>query len=287
MAGQTVCVNARVRDGYEETTRTVNLDLDMIKNLFYLKQEDAAVQLVRILKLSCLVPVKMSDLFPPSFGVKVLMMSGISLTSLKTACRKLGISRWPYSRTRSASLSARDSPRASPSDHMESAMHDLEEGGSHPSMGCIEVYGDESMVDEWMVDVEMGSQRDFVELALSVLPKEQDWIDWYVRSDDSEPTVNIMNVWTTRLAYSERHGVGEDEVEENREARALRELWFRAGAGGIYEGGKTRSMFMLNRRNLHQAYVVVRWTSSWHLDRRSWRGPASSHGRRAPGEGLA
>ncbi|EKX30977.1 hypothetical protein GUITHDRAFT_122818 [Guillardia theta CCMP2712] len=132
----------------------------MIRSLFYLKQEDAAVQL------------------------------GISLTSLKTACRKLGISRWPYSRTRSASITGRDTSRSSPSEAMDQVMEEEVEG-SNASMSCMEdVYSDAGVCDDWMMDMEIvNNQRDFVELALSVLPREHDWIEWYVRSDDSEPVI--------------------------------------------------------------------------------------------------
>eukprot|EP00960_Hanusia_phi_P049375 759523-Hanusia_phi.AAC.1 len=71
-AATAVKVNARTRiqDGSGRKTRKVELTVNMLEPLYHTRQEDAAAIL------------------------------GVSLSSLKSSCRKLGISRWPYSRKR-------------------------------------------------------------------------------------------------------------------------------------------------------------------------------------------
>eukprot|EP00960_Hanusia_phi_P055671 763029-Hanusia_phi.AAC.1 len=66
-----VCINARVRKhDTEQSARAVHLTISALQPLFNVKQEEAAAML------------------------------GLSLTSLKSACRRLGLARWPYTRPR-------------------------------------------------------------------------------------------------------------------------------------------------------------------------------------------
>ncbi|EKX48542.1 hypothetical protein GUITHDRAFT_105684 [Guillardia theta CCMP2712] len=72
MQAAAVKVNARTRvqDGSGRKTRKVELTVNALEQFYHMRQEDAAAIL------------------------------GVSLSSLKSSCRRLGISRWPYSRKR-------------------------------------------------------------------------------------------------------------------------------------------------------------------------------------------
>ncbi|EKX49894.1 hypothetical protein GUITHDRAFT_104292 [Guillardia theta CCMP2712] len=62
----TVTINARSRHGLLRKIKSVQIDLNLLSSMFHMRQDNAARSL------------------------------GVSLTSLKIACRRLGLSRWPY-----------------------------------------------------------------------------------------------------------------------------------------------------------------------------------------------
>ncbi|EKX48541.1 hypothetical protein GUITHDRAFT_105683 [Guillardia theta CCMP2712] len=98
-----VQVNARPRNanGYI-TVRKVQLQESVLRPLFGIRQEDAAQYL------------------------------GVSLSSLKSACRRLGIKRWPYTRSRIDSpASPMDSPTVARQDVPESS-----EAGESAALAC-------------------------------------------------------------------------------------------------------------------------------------------------------
>ncbi|EKX49666.1 hypothetical protein GUITHDRAFT_104629 [Guillardia theta CCMP2712] len=108
---QTVVVTARPRQqNYVPSGLLIEIDLPSIQSLFHLRQEDAASRL------------------------------GISLSSLKSACRRLGVHRWPYSRF-TCSPKEKDNgqnastPTSLPSDEGNAnvAVHELKEE-SDPAM---------------------------------------------------------------------------------------------------------------------------------------------------------
>mmetsp|Transcript_10094 Transcript_10094/g.23020 ORF Transcript_10094/g.23020 Transcript_10094/m.23020 type:complete len:189 (-) Transcript_10094:20-586(-) len=65
-----VTINARSRHGLLRKIKSVQIDLNLLSTMFHMRQDNAARAL------------------------------GVSLTSLKIACRRLGLSRWPYSAAR-------------------------------------------------------------------------------------------------------------------------------------------------------------------------------------------
>eukprot|EP00960_Hanusia_phi_P063193 765393-Hanusia_phi.AAC.3 len=95
-----VCINARVRKhDTEQSARAVHLTISALQPLFNVKQEEAAAMLVYFFSVCLSVCLSVAFL---SHSSRLLTVStqGLSLTSLKSACRRLGLARWPYTRPR-------------------------------------------------------------------------------------------------------------------------------------------------------------------------------------------
>jgi len=158
-------IRARTRHGLLRKSRSVKLDLNMISTLYNMRQEDAATTL------------------------------GISLTSLKIACRRLGLKRWPNSRVAAGSpiLNERDNAEAGAG----SSAKIVEEGdhaGTEPLELLEDEGGDLSLLDE-IDDACTGSSTDS-RCALSeqssgldqdALPLDETWIKWFLQCEDDGP----------------------------------------------------------------------------------------------------
>ncbi|EKX36755.1 hypothetical protein GUITHDRAFT_117053 [Guillardia theta CCMP2712] len=116
--GPSVLIQARPRAS--DQRRYIRLDLLTISSLFHLRQLEAA----RIL--------------------------GISLTSLKSACRRLGVERWPY--TRDATSPDRTDLFETPARHVTGSEPDVAALGASPSeQGYGLQQASESKIDRgWM-----------------------------------------------------------------------------------------------------------------------------------------
>mmetsp|Transcript_20230 Transcript_20230/g.46013 ORF Transcript_20230/g.46013 Transcript_20230/m.46013 type:complete len:177 (-) Transcript_20230:129-659(-) len=108
MTAQTVRVTARPRkDAEVPSGLPVDLDLPTIEGMFHMRQEDAAASL------------------------------GISLSSLKSACRRLGVRRWPYSRLHGTNMEQEEAeqerevtPAANSTDEHDTGQASAEQGSS-------------------------------------------------------------------------------------------------------------------------------------------------------------
>mmetsp|Transcript_36222 Transcript_36222/g.81562 ORF Transcript_36222/g.81562 Transcript_36222/m.81562 type:complete len:152 (+) Transcript_36222:50-505(+) len=135
-----VCPRAKRQrvQGADEEARPVNLDLQTVEGLFRYKQAEAA------------------------------KMLGISLSAMKSACRRIGISRWPYSRTRNDEGSQ---SRPGEDSRMSDSDSTLEEQVSASSRdrrahGQLDRDSDEEQTDTGDVDF---------------IPIERRWIEWFTR----------------------------------------------------------------------------------------------------------
>jgi len=84
-AERVVTINARSRHGLLRKIKSVQIDLNLLSSMFHMRQDNAARSLVSPRLL-------LSRTQPCTDG----HAQGVSLTSLKIACRRLGLSRWPY-----------------------------------------------------------------------------------------------------------------------------------------------------------------------------------------------
>mmetsp|Transcript_12541 Transcript_12541/g.28830 ORF Transcript_12541/g.28830 Transcript_12541/m.28830 type:complete len:242 (-) Transcript_12541:42-767(-) len=158
MTSEVVTVRGRTKNVARNANRRVNLDLPTLERLFEYRQEDAAAML------------------------------GISMTSLKIACRRLGVQRWPYSRSRN--LEQRDEASGS----QDST--NLHASGSGDSIGAGSM--DEAMSSEGLqlsVEVPLLSPTETYDSAEQeqqgceeeVPSIDQKWMAWYMRCDDFSP----------------------------------------------------------------------------------------------------
>mmetsp|Transcript_26310 Transcript_26310/g.86451 ORF Transcript_26310/g.86451 Transcript_26310/m.86451 type:complete len:188 (+) Transcript_26310:122-685(+) len=176
-----VIVSPRVRGASSSSAADVKLDLQTLQPLFSMKQEVAAERL------------------------------GICLTSLKSACRKLGIRRWPYSRKGSIPKKAPNYIRSDPPPAVPdltigtSARMPIQEGPSH-TVSCPTLHDAPNKVDpehtpivqrDYEIFVKKPNspthQTDFFVGCFAVKREKEattickEWIDWYINSDDSDP----------------------------------------------------------------------------------------------------
>eukprot|EP00960_Hanusia_phi_P040738 754622-Hanusia_phi.AAC.3 len=172
-----VVVAPRVRTGNSSPPSEVKLDRETLEPLFNLKQEIAAEKL------------------------------GICLTSLKSACRKLGIQRWPYSRKGSAPKTAQSFLRSDPPEIPDltttcSASPSVYAGPSHtvsyPTFQRLDGdIGKPSAQRDYHISADEPQspvhRHDCTKEHIAVKsephsnPILKQWIDWFVNSDDNDP----------------------------------------------------------------------------------------------------
>eukprot|EP00960_Hanusia_phi_P035242 751570-Hanusia_phi.AAC.5 len=173
MAEQTVTVKARIGTGKKMRIKNVELDREKITSLFHLRQEEAAKAL------------------------------SVSLTSLKVACRRLGINRWPYERifTSSASNAASSSSRnqdsplqvqpsePQPDNPTSAAMSTavMMDSAGAPSSRC----SSEEKMEE--CEVQGGGLEGFGTCSIEGVARnngtcsasiDSEWLDWYITCND-------------------------------------------------------------------------------------------------------
>eukprot|EP00960_Hanusia_phi_P033503 750484-Hanusia_phi.AAC.1 len=170
-----VNVKARPRRGDERESSNIEIDLQTVESLYHLRQEDAAAAL------------------------------GISLTSLKSACRRLGVQRWPYSRNRNQS--GADSPHQFDTAEVEivpptnsitvttnvpivsgltMALEQNFHNGTNISSASQNVFRHQIVTDSEILssssepqDTDLSSQ--------GVQTLAPSWIEWFVNAKDTEP----------------------------------------------------------------------------------------------------
>eukprot|EP00960_Hanusia_phi_P041445 754994-Hanusia_phi.AAC.2 len=179
MQNPVVTVKGRTRLARETGIGRVNLDLNALEQLFHYRQEDAAAML------------------------------GISMTSLKIACRRLGVSRWPYSRSRQTDVDLDASileQRSSSSRSPRSASPNTPDNQSQPeeeSASPAQVGNAVSTVVELVPELQAGtevieaSHRAYNEERIDLSEAEttdevmssfdKKWLDWFIQSDDQSP----------------------------------------------------------------------------------------------------
>eukprot|EP00960_Hanusia_phi_P038717 753571-Hanusia_phi.AAC.1 len=107
--------------------------------------------LLPLLSLSCILLVRLSFPFFP-------FAQGLSLTAFKNACRRLGVSRWPYERR----------------SRLQQAVHAAEGQASPPQEDAMRDCKDEAHEDE----SEKPDSKDEE-------PLEESWIQWFVSASES------------------------------------------------------------------------------------------------------
>ncbi|EKX34097.1 hypothetical protein GUITHDRAFT_155840 [Guillardia theta CCMP2712] len=165
MTETVVVIRARTRHGLLRKSRSVKLDLNMISTLYNMRQEDAATTL------------------------------GISLTSLKIACRRLGLKRWPNSRVAAGSpiLVEHDNTDAGAGSSTR-PLAENNHGATEPLELFDDEVGDLSLLDE-MDDACTGSstesRNDTSEQPRSIdhdaVPLDENWIKWFLQCDEDGP----------------------------------------------------------------------------------------------------
>ncbi|EKX49951.1 hypothetical protein GUITHDRAFT_104346 [Guillardia theta CCMP2712] len=183
MAEQVVTVKARIGTGKKMRIKNVELDLSKIKSLFHLRQEEAA-------KTLC-----------------------VSLTSLKVACRRLGINRWPYERVFTSSASNAQPSSSKPQDssgegpqraEAQSLMRSTSEMGDSFTMDSCPSSSYCSPQEELeereeassMLEEEGKEEEEEVEVGPCSVPSQlvtnptcttaidSEWLDWYISCND-------------------------------------------------------------------------------------------------------
>eukprot|EP00960_Hanusia_phi_P006374 182825-Hanusia_phi.AAC.1 len=134
--------------------RQVSLTLDIVQQLFHLRQDKAAAQL------------------------------GVCLTSFKAACRRLGIKRWPFTRTQGCSRrSDQSASRQESARQVDENLVAFFQPGPVKEDHCGESSGKKEEEDAW---VGMGRE-------------ETGWVEWYMGATDGDPVVQ---------RWGERRGAG-------------------------------------------------------------------------------
>eukprot|EP00960_Hanusia_phi_P037342 752885-Hanusia_phi.AAC.2 len=136
----------------------VNLDLDTIRPLFAMKQEDAAKTL------------------------------RISVTSLKAACRQLGILRWPYTRGPSAS-SAREKSQPSATRSVGSdSTADMDLSAGENEHSDDQERSNQSGSSSFHREMSGSSPDSLLEGIEGSRSTDVDrrWIEWYTTRDESD-----------------------------------------------------------------------------------------------------
>ncbi|EKX49990.1 hypothetical protein GUITHDRAFT_104386 [Guillardia theta CCMP2712] len=167
---QTVCVHARVRKpSAEQPVRAVHLSITSLQPLFSVKQEEAAAML------------------------------GLSLTSLKSACRRLGLSRWPYTRPRlgggsEASESVLAEVEASHDEETAAARADAFEVPWTPQWVADETGGNTSQQGTMVLEARA---LDEVFEGSEEARADVSWISWYMSREMDEDPESFLDGATT------------------------------------------------------------------------------------------
>eukprot|EP00960_Hanusia_phi_P060683 764582-Hanusia_phi.AAC.1 len=126
----------------------------------------------RAIRKNCITrdPRQLQALFcyKESEAAKIL---GISLTAMKHVCRRAGIKKWPYSRSRAMASVSLSSPTS-----YEAILSSAEQGEQESTNDSIRMY-DSRDSREACVGEAWGWDQD-------ESPLEAKWIEWYMTSDD-------------------------------------------------------------------------------------------------------
>ncbi|EKX54350.1 hypothetical protein GUITHDRAFT_99832 [Guillardia theta CCMP2712] len=144
MSGKSqVSIFPRAQTRHQEVTLTV----DAVQQLYHLRQDKAAAQL------------------------------GVCLTSFKAACRRLGIKRWPFTRTQGVKKMARRASELGThgvwDDNLVAFFQSSREGRGEPPTGHGEGCMRTAKEDVW---VGMGEGQ-------------AEWIEWFVGATDEDPVL--------------------------------------------------------------------------------------------------
>ncbi|EKX38107.1 hypothetical protein GUITHDRAFT_115661 [Guillardia theta CCMP2712] len=142
---QRIAVQARPR--HSNKRETVQLSRLLLSQLFHLRQQEAAHHL------------------------------GISLTSLKTACRRLGLDRWPYTRDRSSSSSSSSSSddAGEAQTSVDRAALDQASEAQEPEPASSPASGDQARPGETMMEALFGGGEISLDVG-DVGTEEEDWL---------------------------------------------------------------------------------------------------------------
>ena len=181
-----VFVSARARRGanrpfLHERSREVEITRHVILDHIHMRQVDAARALVRI-------PQQYTTPDLPC----LLCCQGISLTSLKTACRRLGFSRWPYSRHRTPDTTLQ---HVQEHEHGDTTDERVQQEAKWESESEGEEYllnlEDQSDQSGWDIDIEAFDEEDQVRIE-GFSEIEGSWLEWYLRSTDED---DVSRMW--------------------------------------------------------------------------------------------
>ncbi|EKX42649.1 hypothetical protein GUITHDRAFT_111328 [Guillardia theta CCMP2712] len=147
-----------------QTTRApdVSLTYERVSSFFHMRLEDAAHELVRAMLIQY---DKFFDL--------TQTLQGISLTALRSACRRLGIERWPYSRSgreaEEANITLEDNTVSIDTERGDGATEvNIAEGESHEDIEMEEQQNPDYEVHprsptasfvEWYVNIPLDSEE--------------------------------------------------------------------------------------------------------------------------------
>ncbi|EKX42887.1 hypothetical protein GUITHDRAFT_111253 [Guillardia theta CCMP2712] len=139
-----VTVSPRVRPGdLKKQPLEVHLDLNVLEPLYGLRQEEAAERL------------------------------GICLTSLKAACRKLGLRRWPYKKDKLCISQTAQSNSVSTGSNQ-----------CFPELGQVD-----KAPPQIPPDTNLSLQGDGADEDDGDKPISSGWIGWYLNSNDQDPII--------------------------------------------------------------------------------------------------
>ena len=109
-----------------------------------------------------------------------MSLQGLSLTSLKSACRRLGLPRWPYDRSSEA---PQRSPSASPSGSETRADSEEELAGAE--------LGQQQLQLQQLEEVQPSPEEEGAFCGEDGIRVERGWVSRFVRSSEEE----MLEVW--------------------------------------------------------------------------------------------
>ncbi|EKX42702.1 hypothetical protein GUITHDRAFT_111374 [Guillardia theta CCMP2712] len=180
----------------------VSLTLTDVQGMFHLRQSEAA---------KLLVSASSTLLYLLATNLTRFSSQGISLTAMKCACRRMGVTRWPYSRHRQSPVTMQDQHHAAGASTEVPATPGWQEGdacGDHLSSASSPHAGADS---DDMSDMETicyagegaspsspSMLQDTAQWSSEGMepeeePLEREWIEWYMKTPDvgSEETLTM------------------------------------------------------------------------------------------------
>ena len=119
-------------------------------------------------------------------------MQGLSLTSLKSACRRLGLPRWPYDRSREALTAGGSPPSSSPPQRSPSASPSGSEtrADSEEELAGAEL-GQQQLQLQQLEEVQPSPEEEGAFCGEDGIRVERGWVSRFVRSSEEE----MLEVW--------------------------------------------------------------------------------------------